>query len=351
MSFEITFLGCSGGPIESSNCAILVKPANLSYLDIINQPSAPLLLIDAGAGLHLLAETIANEEYPPNRLLKLYEDSLPIESYISVQRSHPFKDLKGPPIRLLACILSKLSGALISHPHADHILAVVLNSPGMCNKHKLQLYGSEFTMNTINKHVFNGYVWPKMTQLGALQLNVVPSSQATSICMDVYTITRFDLSHGKVNGSEETYESLAFLLACNASAKKILVFGDFESDSVLGLKRNKYIWEHIVPYIADGSLKCIILECSTHSDSPDTELYGHLTPRHLIKELNILHKLASLRKENPLKNFDIIITHVKENLEGSDPRRQIQSELEELNEQYGLGLKITMALSGISFVI
>lgn len=351
MSFEITFLGCSGGPIESSNCAILVKPANLSYGDILKQPNAPLLLIDAGAGLLLLAETIANEGYPPNRLLMLYKDSLPLDSYIKVRRSHPFKDLKGPPIRLLAEILSKLSGALISHPHADHILAVVLNSPGMCKSSTLQLYGSEFTMETMRNHVFNGYVWPKMVELGVLQLNVVSPLQPTPMCTDAYTVTRFNLSHGKIDGSSKSYESLAFLLTCSASGSKLLAFGDFEADSVLGLQRNRAVWEYVAPYILDGSLKCIILECSTHSASPDTELYGHLTPRHLIEELNVLYKLASVKKRNPLKNLDIIITHVKENTEGRDPRRQIQSELEELNSHLGLGLKITMALSGISIVI
>lgn len=352
MSFEITFLGCSGGPAESSNCAILIKPALLSYNDVLDQPNGPLIMIDAGAGMLSLAELIGNEVKSPTRLLLLYDDSLPISEYIRVKRTFPFKNIRGPPIKTLSQILSKLGGILISHPHADHFQAVVLNLPAMiANSHKLPLHGSKFTMETLKMHIFNGYVWPDMVLLGVLKLNLLPSLVDTVICNETYSVTRFELTHGIVSETKEVYESLAFLLTMTATNEKILVFGDFESDTVLGQTKNKIVWSAIAPFILDGSLKCIILECSIHTVAPGTDLYGHLTPRHLIEELLVLNTILSVKKRKPLKDFHIFVTHVKENIEGFDPRRKIKLELEDLNVEHGLGINISMALSGLSVVI
>lgn len=352
MSFEITFLGCSGGPVESSNCAILIKPALLSYKNILDLPNGPLIMIDAGAGMLSLAELVANEAKSPNRLLLLYHDSLPISEYTKVKRTYPFRNVTGPPIRVLSQIFAKVAGTLISHPHADHFQAVVLNLPGMtANAHKMPLYGSEFTMDTLKTHVFNGYVWPDMVKLGILKLNTLPSLVETVICNDTYSVTRFDLSHGRISDSNETYESLAFLLTTIATNDKILVFGDFESDTILGQSKNRSVWSAITPFVLDGSLKCMILECSIHSVAPGTELYGHLTPRHLMEELLVLNDFLSTKKRKPLKDFHIFVTHVKENIDGFDPRRKIKLELEELNAEHGLGISISMALSGLSVII
>lgn len=352
MSFEITFLGCSGGPFEYSNCAMLVKPAHVTYSEILEQPSGPLVMVDAGSGILLLAELIANEAKVSTRLLLLYEDSLPVSEYIKVRRSYPFKDLKGSPIKLLSLIFSKLAGTLLSHPHGDHFMAIVLNLPDMLeNSTKLPLYGSEFTADALKKHVFNGYVWPDMVQLGGLELNVLPTFKDTSICNGAYSVTRYDLSHGRLNGTKETYQSLAFLLTCNVSNVKLLAFGDFEADTELGLARNRFVWDSVAPFITDETLKCIILECSIEIVAPRTELYGHLTPRHLIEELSVLSSLLDSRKRKPLKGFQIIVTHVKENFEGKDPRRKIKTELDRLNQQHDLGLNISMAISGVSVIV
>lgn len=349
MSFDITFLGCSGGPIESSNCAILIKPAHISYNELLELPNGPLIMIDAGLGILLLAELIASEPRSCNRLLQLYDDSLPVTHYINIKRSHPFKGLKGLALRNLHSIFAKLAGVLISHPHADHILAMVLNLPSMFNRpNRLTMLGSKFTINTLQENVFNGLVWPDMILLGILQTQILPALSSTSICNESYTVIRFDLSHGKIAHSNKSYESLAFLLRCNASDTKLLVFGDLESDTVLGQPKNKVVWNAVAPYVLDATLKCIILECSIQTVAPGTELYGHLTPRHLIKELLVLNEIASTRKRKPLKDLNLIITHVKESLDGHDPRRRIKSELEDLNRLLGLGLSITIALSGVT---
>lgn len=62
MSFEITFLGSSGGPVEGTTCSIMIKPRKVSYQDILTKKLYhQLITIDAGSGLAQLTETIYNE--------------------------------------------------------------------------------------------------------------------------------------------------------------------------------------------------------------------------------------------------------------------------------------------------
>ena len=349
-AFEITFLGSSGGPVEASNCAVLVKPAALSYSQVLKLPHKPLVLVDAGAGLLLLAELVADDVRRPARLLLLYSDSVPVDRYMKVVRTHPFRDLPGAPISVLNAILSKVGAVLISHPHLDHVLALVLNLPAMDDAAPCGVYGSAFTMDALQTHLFNGVVWPDMVHAGVLQLNVVEPLYETRICGDTYSVVRFPLSHGRTCSSE-TYESLAFLLTCTDSGAKILIFGDFEVDSVLRLAHNHPVWRHVAPFVLDGSLRCVVLECSMPNAAPEKKLYGHFKPCHLIQELAVLAAIVGEHEKMPLRDLHVVVTHVKENIQGADPRRTIQNELEELNCQAGLGARFTMALCGVSFVV
>lgn len=52
--------------------------------------------------------------------------------------------------------------------------------------------------------------------------------------------------------------------------------------------RNKRVWEIAAPKIVSGSLRAIFIECSYNDAIDDETLYGHLCPRHLIAELNVL---------------------------------------------------------------
>ncbi|KAM9888723.1 hypothetical protein OXX69_013007, partial [Metschnikowia pulcherrima] len=110
MSFEITFLGTSGGPSEIGNCAILVKPASLSYSAILESRDRPLFSIDAGSGWHALAEVILSDRRyaletssPQNGnsgQLALYEDSLQPHEYLNVPYTYPYSKLEGSPLML-----------------------------------------------------------------------------------------------------------------------------------------------------------------------------------------------------------------------------------------------------------
>lgn len=370
MSFEITFLGLSGGPLEYGNCALMVKPASLSYSQILQARDKPLFTIDAGAGWHVLAKMIltANRESRgqggsverTSCQLGLYEDSLRPEEYLEVPLSQPFAGLEGLPLRLLKDIFSKVSASLITHPHLDHIQSLVLNLAGATEAgDKTTIHASEFTIDALNKHVFNGVIWPDLVSLGFLDLVTVPETRVFEIADGAYVVTYFELSHGTVANKGqclEPYQSLAFLVNDTNSQEKLLVFGDFEADTTLRLGKNSLVWELVAPFVLDGTLKAIILECSTHSKEPGANLYGHMTPQHVISEFQRLEEFCKEQAQKSLslpflKDLNVIVTHVKDTYDGKDPRRQILSELRLLNEDQGLRLKVSVASNGILIVI
>ncbi|EER38179.1 cAMP-specific phosphodiesterase [Histoplasma capsulatum H143] len=85
-----------------------------------------------------------------------------------------------------------------------------------------------------------------------------------------------------------TLESSAFFLRDDHSGKEIIVFGDIEPDSVALEPRNEKVWEIAAPKVVNGSLRAIFIECSFMDSVEDSSLYGHLCPRHLIAELEVL---------------------------------------------------------------
>ena len=51
-----------------------------------------------------------------------------------------------------------------------------------------------------------------------------------------------------------------------------------------------------------------MIETSFPDEQPDKTLFGHLTPHWVMAEMN---ELSALTGPGALKNFDLIITHVK----------------------------------------
>lgn len=354
MSFEITFLGASGGPIESSNCGLLIKPAGAAYADMLAADTPPVLAVDAGAGLYALAEIISDAAAPLLRMLQLYHDLLPLQAYFSMPLTRPWAALAQPLAFTLACaLLCRVRTLLLSHPHLDHVLALVLNLPSQQHADTpLAVYGLRFTVDALHAHVFNGVIWPDMHALGLLRLEAREPTQPFLVCGGAYAITMFDLSHGVLtqNGAARgTYLSLAFLVCEVRTRAKLLVFGDFEADLVLRLLRNHAVWAAAARHVDDGSLKCIILECSSASVRHGTPLYGHLLPRHLMAELQTLHALCAA--ERPFEHLHVIVTHVKEVPGPHDPRRRVLAELRALNDELGLGLRLSVAVSGVLVVV
>lgn len=502
MSFEITFLGSSGGPVEGTTCSIMIKPRKVSYQDILTKKLYhQLITIDAGSGLAQLTETIYNEihtQQPTSKHLLWYQDSLPVNEYIKSTITMPFKDFGTHinPFKLAQQIICKMSSYLITHPHLDHIASLVINSAGFSRLNPKNIYGSECTIDALERYIFNGIIWPNMPRFGVVNLfrkeyrekwivgeNVdekkknmdvltkrnidlfltenerkksksegakssipkdLPSLEDAPLSttskdqptskdatdseteQPVFSVEMFELSHGElirtrksksktsevlkcdtgqdssydevieccasnqyecltpstgslnkndeyniINGhTHEHYLSSAFLVTQNLDNSSLLIFGDFESDAISTLDDNLRIWKHIAPLITspDNPLKGIILECSNSNDTSLSELYGHLIPFHLIRELKVLEKLCLAVNptiSQPLKDFPIIINHVKESVIGGgalssefhmiedefhlqDPRKHVMEQLDELNKKENLGIKFSMALSGVT---
>jgi cAMP phosphodiesterase len=83
-------------------------------------------------------------------------------------------------------------------------------------------------------------------------------------------------------------DSSAFFIRNDVTGQEIIVFGDIEPDSVSMLPRNHVVWDDAAPKFVNGSLKAIFIECSFDDSVRDTDLYGHLCPRHLVVELTYL---------------------------------------------------------------
>ncbi|OJD30765.1 camp phosphodiesterase class-ii [Diplodia corticola] len=71
-------------------------------------------------------------------------------------------------------------------------------------------------------------------------------------------------------------------------AREILIFGDVEPDMLSLSPRTAHVWAEAAPKIANGTLKAVFIECSYADTQGDAVLFGHLAPRHLIKELETL---------------------------------------------------------------
>ncbi|KAH9870019.1 hypothetical protein J1614_006941 [Plenodomus biglobosus] len=77
--------------------------------------------------------------------------------------------------------------------------------------------------------------------------------------------------------------------------REVLIFGDVEPDSLSLSPRTAIIWAEAAPKIAAGILTGIFIEVSYTNAQADAVLFGHLTPRHLLTELQ---SLAEMVKES-----------------------------------------------------
>ena len=92
--------------------------------------------------------------------------------------------------------------------------------------------------------------------------------------------------------------------------------------------------------IIQKELRGIFIEVSFPNEQPDNLLFGHLTPNYLIKELHSLEKLTG---KNALKNFKIIITHLK------PPSKNRVKIKEQLLQQNDLGVELLFPEQGVRF--
>ena len=82
--------------------------------------------------------------------------------------------------------------------------------------------------------------------------------------------------------------SSAYFIRDQVTGREVLIFGDVEPDSISLSPRNKFVWSDAAPMIVSGRLRGILIECSFDDSQPEDRLYGHMSPKYLIKELIFL---------------------------------------------------------------
>lgn len=328
--------------------------------------------------------TMIENSYNQNPLLRSYSDSLHFMKYTNCHiklLNLNCKELGQSSYQVSMKLQNNINDYLITHPHLDHISGLVINSAGFDNKHMptKKIYGSQFTIEALKKHVFNGIIWPNLQcDANGRFLKLVSFDNATKEHDDqiiplsnYFQVKAFEVNHGVISDGSSlqrndcAYKSSTFLIKSLTNNKFILIFGDLETSN-----KNLHIWDSAALLILHSKLSGMIIECSTCNVPVNTPLFGHLTPTHLFNELiylankiRKLHDLSDSRQKqyfsdlgfdinSPLLHLKIIISHVKETtVLGKDPRKIILSQLNELNDKYNLGCSFTIAFSGLTYSI
>ncbi|MFH6933929.1 MBL fold metallo-hydrolase [Flavobacterium sp. FlaQc-30] len=228
-----------------------------------------------------------------------------------------------------------IKGYFISHAHLDHVSGLIINSPADSSK---TVYATEKCMEMMENHYFNDQTWANFgdkgpgTPLKKYHFETLKTNLETPITNTQMTVKAFPLSH--VN----PFESTAFLIKNGDSY--VLYLGDTGPDAVEKSDNLKNLWTAVAPLIKNKQLKGIFIEVSFPNEQPDQFLFGHLTPNYLMKELHVLEGLAG---KGSLKDFNIIITHLK------PPAKNIVKLKEQIKNQNDLGVKIIYPEQGVKF--
>jgi cAMP phosphodiesterase len=291
-AFEVVPLGVKGGVDEKNLSAYLVAPIN----------THDYICLDAGTINAGIEKAISNKVFKvsASEVLRKY-----------------------------------IKGYCISHAHLDHVSGLIINSPADSSK---TVYATNKCMEMMEKHYFNGETWANFGdegpgfQLKKYHFQTLAIGVETKITNTAMTVKAFPLSH--VN----PFESTAFLIQNGNDA--VLYLGDTGPDEIEKSNDLRILWEAMAPLIKAKQLRGIFIEVSFPNEQPDSSLFGHLTPNHLMKEL---HKLEELSGKGTLKNFKIIITHLK------PPSQNIVKIKEQLQKGNDLGVQLIFPEQGKRF--
>jgi len=232
----------------------------------------------------------------------------------------------------LFVLRNDIKGYLISHPHLDHVAGLIINSPADTTKN---IYGLPSCLNVLQKDYFTWQSWPNFADAGEKPLlnkyhyKTLEPLNETTLNNTSMTVKAFKLSHSY------PYESTAFLI--NSKENFILYLGDTGADTIEKTYDLYELWQYCSPIIKAKKLKAIFIEVSYDNSQPEKQLFGHLTPRLLMNEMNVLGDLCGI--EN-LKEVPLIITHTKPS---ERAEQLVKQELQNENKE---GLKIIFPQQG-----
>ncbi len=287
-SFKIVPLGIKGGIDES----------NLSAYMVAAKGTNNYICLDAGTLHYGIEKAISNKVFsiPTEQVLRQY-----------------------------------IKGYFISHAHLDHISGLIINSPDDTAK---SIYALAGTIETIKTHYFTWESWANFSddggapQLKKYHYQVLTPDSTLAIKNTGMTVTAFPLAHSNLT-------STAFLV--NSKDAYLLYLGDTGPDEVEKSQNLHNLWQVVAPLIKSKKLKAIMIETSFPDEQPDKTLFGHLTPRWLMKEMD---DLATLTGAEALRGFDVVVTHVK------PPQASINKIKVQLKAENKLGLNLIFPEQG-----
>lgn len=224
----------------------------------------------------------------------------------------------------------------ISHGHLDHLSGLIMNAPNDIAK---PIYAFPSVIDVLKNNYFTWKSWANFASegdkpiLNKYSYERLEAGKEIEILNTNLKVTPFSLSH--VN----PYESSAFLVRNNKDY--LLYLGDTGADTVENSDKLFTLWKAITPLIINKQLKSIFIEVSFDNSIPEKALFGHLTPKLLMMELQKLNVLSG----GFLKNVQIAVTHIKpcENCE-----LNIKKQITEANN---LGLRIVYPQQAVPMLI
>jgi 3',5'-cyclic-nucleotide phosphodiesterase len=218
-----------------------------------------------------------------------------------------------------------IKGYLLSHAHADHVSGLVIDSTDDSGK---PLVGLDTTCDYLRDHLFNWKTWPNFANegdrpMGKYTYQRIQPGHSGELAGLPYRAFLLSHSHG--------YPSTAFLLGTEQAS--LLYCGDTGPDEVEQTTRLRELWQAVAPLVRQGTLRAVLLECSFPDGRKPEELFGHLTPEWMMKELEVLAREVNPEQpETALKGLKVVVTHIKPSLEGAAPKELIRAQLQQRND-------------------
>jgi len=225
-----------------------------------------------------------------------------------------------------------IKGYFISHSHLDHLAGLIINSPDDTAKN---IYAFADCIDVLKTHYFTPTSWANFGDAGEAPIlkkyhySVLTPGLETNLDNTQLQVTAYPLSHSNLT-------STAFLV--KNKDNYLLYLGDTGCDELEKSQNLKSLWQTVGPLIKSHQLKGIMIEVSFPDEQPDKSLFGHLTPRLLMQELNVLAGYSG----GSLKNFNIVVTHLK------PPTDHIAAIKKQLVAENKLGVKLIFPRQGVA---